>query len=275
VDREEVQGRLERIVTEYQVQVTDELESRIAPWERDLTRREVHEVIGGLLARQTSLVVHIAQSPGVWNGHVAPVLLRTMVDTFITLAWILVDAHDRSQKFILHGLGQLKLNLEHRAEELRKSGYESDEDPVIKYQTTWLNSQRFTFLTEVDLGSWSGISTREMAEQADCLDLYRYAYAPFSAATHSMWHHVGMYNVVPCDSPLHRHHGLPAAPEHPPDVDYLYRAAKYVEKSFRRFEEWLGVAPPESTAFEVLEGSLDTLGREVEAEAQAQGEEGG
>jgi len=261
---EDAQSRAEAIVVAYQSQLASELESRMAPWEIDLSQREVHEVIGALLARQTSMVIHLSQSPGTWNGHVAPVLLRTMVDTFITLAWILGDPKERARRFILHGLGQLKLNLEHRAAQLTESGRDPETDPIIQAQTAWLNSQRFSFLTEVDVGSWSGLSTREMAEQAGCLDLYRYAYAPFSAATHSMWHHVGLYNLIPCDSPLHRHHGLPAIPAHPPDIDYLYRAAKYVEKSYRWFEDWLDVEHPKDTAFDVLRMALDDLAGDLD-----------
>ena len=88
--------RAERIVIGYQKRLYDEIENRIGRWPVDLTKREVHEVVGGLLARQATLGIQLASSPGIWNGHVAPLILRTMVDTFITLAWIIEDPVDRA-----------------------------------------------------------------------------------------------------------------------------------------------------------------------------------
>ena len=254
--------RAERIVIGYQKRLYDEIENRIGRWPVDLTKREVHEVVGGLLARQATLGIQLASSPGIWNGHVAPLILRTMVDTFITLAWIIEDPVDRARKFILYGLGQAKLEIEHRSELLKKSGRDLGQDPVVQLKKAWLDSQRFSFLTEINLGSWSGISTRKMAEQSGCLDIYRHAYTPFSAATHSTWEHVARYNLVHCESPLHRHHRIPWVYPDAPDVDYLYRGAKYVEKTFRRFEAAFQLDPPEDTALAFLEAEIDKLGTE-------------
>ena len=47
-----------------------------------------------------------------------------MADVHITLSWILLDPNTRARQYIDHGLGQAKLELEHR-----RSGLESaDED---------------------------------------------------------------------------------------------------------------------------------------------------
>ena len=117
-------------------------------------------------------------------------------------------------------------------------------------------------MTEVNVGSWSGISARQMAEQAGCLEIYRYAYAPFSAATHSMWQHVARYNLVHCESPLHRHHRIPWICPVAPDLDYLYRGAKYVEETFSRFEAAFCLQAPECTAFDFLEAELVNVANE-------------
>ena len=98
-----------RAVDEYIHGIRKELHTRWHSWEFDPDQTEVHEVVGALLARQVTLATQLAGSPAIWNGHVAPVLLRTMVDAYITLAWILKKPLDRSRKFILHGLGQEKL----------------------------------------------------------------------------------------------------------------------------------------------------------------------
>lgn len=80
------------------------------------------------------------------------------------------------------------------------------------------------------MGAWAGLDTRKMAEEAGCIDLYNYAYSPFSSATHNMWRHISTYNLEPCPSPLHRYHMIPIDRLISPDIDFVYRAAKYVEK---------------------------------------------
>jgi hypothetical protein len=74
-----------------------------------------------------------------------------------------------------------------RKAELKARALESkEEEELVEVLEAWINRQRWSFLTDVNLGSWSGISTRKMAEEAGCLDFYNYVYAPFSACTHSM-----------------------------------------------------------------------------------------
>jgi hypothetical protein len=124
-------------------------------------------------------------SPSSWNGHIAPLLLRAMADVYINFAWVLCDPGDRAKKFILYGLGQAKLELEHRRADLASREAKVGELERIQIQEDWINKQRATFLTDVNVGSWSGISTRTMADEAGCIDFYNYVYTPFSACTHS------------------------------------------------------------------------------------------
>ena len=147
-------------------------------------------MVGALLARQVTLARQMAVSPQIWNDHIAPIILRAMADVYISLVWILKDPVDRSRKFVLYGLGQAKLELEHHKVQIGDRKLTPEEKMWIEASEAWINSQRFTFLTEVNVGSWSGIPTRQMAEEADCIDFYNYVYNPFSACTNSMWHHV-------------------------------------------------------------------------------------
>jgi hypothetical protein len=252
-------GEIERIVGIYTKMVRAELTARWSKWRLDLSQPEVHEVVGSLLARQVTLATQLARAPSTWNHHTAPIILRSMTDVHITLAWILRDALDRSRKFILYGLGQQKLILEHLKARLSSEGGDPQSDPLVKATEAWLASQRFPFLTEVNVGSWSGLTVREMAEEADCLDLYRHAYLPFSAATHSTWHHTSRLNLQLCENPLHRYHGIPVDPELEIDPDYLYRAAGYVEKSFRLFDDALAVRPECPSALKTLVDSLNAF----------------
>jgi hypothetical protein len=238
----------------------EELEHRLKAWPLDLAKRDFHEVVGALLARQVTLASQLAACPPIWNGHIAPLILRAMADAYITLAWLLKDPLDRCKKFIHYGLGQEKLQLEHRRAEMETRQPHEGEREYCEAIEAWTNSQRATFLTDVNVGSWSGMSTRAMAEEAGCLDFYNYVYTPFSACSHSMWQHVARYNLKECRSPLHRFHGVPAVRDAPLDTDYLYLAAKYLQKTFAAFDGAVGITTEIQSAFDVLCQELDRLG---------------
>lgn len=218
------------------------LDERWSKLKVDLFDTSPQEVAGALLARQATLTTQLTRSPGNWNGHTAPLFLRSMVDAHISLAWVLRDPATRAKQFILYGLGQEKLILEHLKQ------YQSEAtDPddrmtrMIEIREDWLNSQRRDFMTEVNVGSWSGQNTREMAEEADCSGLYKYAYLPFSGVTHNMWQHIAVYNLRPCTNALHKYHRIPSMEDVPLDPDYVYRSAKYVSRSYEAFDSSFGV----------------------------------
>ena len=223
------------------------------------TLNETHEVVGALLARQVTLSRQMAESPLVWNNHIAPLILRAMADVYISLAWVLNDPLERSRNFILYGLGQAKLQIEHRKAQIGDREPTSEEKILIEASEAWINSQRFEFLTEVNVGSWSGIPTRQMAEEADCLDFYNYVYNPFSSCTHSTWHHIARCNLRRCENPLHQYHQMPEDLEFPIDPDYLYLSAKYLEKTFSTFDKKFEITVNEPSAFDHLNEGLDEL----------------
>lgn len=246
------------LVEGYISRVRHDLEVRIESWLPDVPRIQLQEVIGGLMARQVSLATQLAQAPSAWNGHVAPLILRAMTDVYITFAWIWGDAEQRSQIYVLYGLGQLKLHLEHLKAHVASRGGDPSRHPLVEAHQRALDAERLAAFTEVNIGSWSGTDTRRMAEEANCLGLYRFAYSPFSRATHSMWPHVSQYNLKPCINPLHRMHRVPTDEDWPLDVDYLYRAAKYVEKTMRLFDTKVAQAHPEESSFGWLAKELTT-----------------
>jgi len=236
-----------------------ELQHRWNKWPKTLKDYEIYEAIGGLLARQVTLATQTAVSPGIWNGHIAPIIHRTMADVYIKLSWLLQEPLERSRKYILYGLGQNKLEIEHRKSKLDKYNPDPTEKKIIGSLETWGNSQRYTFLTDVDLGSWSGISTRKMAEEVDCLDFYNFVYQTFSAASHSTWNHVGRYNVKYCHNPLHKFHKVPNDPDIGSDIFNFYLSAKYLEKSFNLFDDSLEIDSEVESAFNYLNSRLKEL----------------
>jgi hypothetical protein len=207
------------------------LDERWGKLPKDIYRNYQCEVIGALLARQVTLAKRMARNPNFCDVHVAPILLRVMIDNHITLAWILKDPEKRSKQFVLYGLGQQKLFLEHlkvKDKEESNPGLKN----VIDAMERWIDTQQYSFLTNVNLGSWSGLDARKMAEEADCLDLYRYAYIPFSSGVHNMWNHVGRLNLRQSGNPLHKYLLIPCDPEMEPEFDFLLNCAKYLQESF-------------------------------------------
>jgi Family of unknown function (DUF5677) len=257
------QAKLQETVKVFVERAIDEFEYRLKKWPTDLSHSEVHEVIGALLARQVTLAVQLASSLPNWNGHVAPLFLRTMADVYINIAWVLNDPDDRAKKFILYGLGQAKLELEHRRADLKTREAKSGEVEYVQIQEDWINRQRATFLTDVNVGSWSGISTRTMADEAGCIDFYNYVYTPFSACTHSTWQHVARYNLSPCKNPLHRYHSIPAIVDAPLDPHYLHLAARYLQKTFAKFDETFDISTRRKSALRILTDGLASLEREI------------
>lgn len=227
-------------VDDYCKNVKDNLELRWGAYTPQLRPSHGSDAIAGLLARQATLAIEIARNPGIWNGNLAALILRSMTDTHITLAWILESPNDRGKEYILYGLGQEKLQIEqlmNEASSIPEEASHEELEQLIKMRQSWLDMQIAHWAIDVNLGSWSGKSTRQMASECYCDSLYKFAYTPFSASTHSMWNHVGLYNVEPCTVALHKNHFLPCIREFDPDADFLYRSAKYVSKSFRIFSE--------------------------------------
>jgi hypothetical protein len=252
-------NKIEELIKSYTKYARLELKERWEKWTIDLSENEIHEVVGALLARQVTLSRQMAENPLIWNGHIAPLILRAMADVYITLAWVLKDPLERSRKFVLYGLGQAKLQLEHRKAQIGDREPTPEERMLIEASEAWINSQRFGFLTEVNVGSWSGIPTRQMAEEADCIDFYNYVYNPFSACTHSMWHHIARYNLTQCANPLHQYHQVPDDPEFPIDPHNFYLSAKYLKKTFSTFDKKFGIRVDVSSAFDHLTEGLDGL----------------
>ena len=232
--------KLREFIDGYCANVRAGLDDRWASITPDIYERHTHDAIGGLLSRQATLAIEFCRAVSSWNAHVAPLFLRCMVDAHITLAWILDEPAERSKKYIYYGLGQEKLFIEYMEEALREGASEYDAEhlrEMVKVRKSWLNSQLAEWATEVNVGAWSGLSTREMAQQIKRESIYKFAYVPFSGAAHNMWQHVGIFNVQPCSNPLHKSHRVPRLEDFAPEPDFLYRSAKYVSLSYKVFDE--------------------------------------
>lgn len=232
----------------------------------DIFQDEFFSVIGALLARQCNLAVKLAINSDLWDFQAGPLFLRPMTDCYITAAWILKDRIERARKFILYGLGQEKLQIEHLRSVLDEQEPERRNDlkQVIEAREAWLNGQRFSFLQNVDVGSWSGISTRDMADEAGCLDLYNFAYTPWSQAAHGVWNHIGRFDAMPSREPLHKHIWQPINFDHGREVDVVVNATKYFDKLCRLFVREFGLTIQRPSTFDWVMQRLNQLQTEME-----------
>ena len=244
-----MKNALDKLVSNYVLQSESDLSIRWNLLQIDLTKKEVFEVLSGQLARQITLAVQFASNPNCWTFDLAPIILRCMADNYINFSWIANSPLDRSRKFILYGLGQEKLIMEHRKNQMIKDGRNPENDPLIKFTEDWINSERYTFLTEVNLGSWSGINTRQMAEEAGCIDFYNYVYTPFSTVAHNMWGHIARYNLETSTNPLHKFLKKPFIGGHI-DLYNIRLAAKYLGKMVRKFDEVFEINIEENSTYE-------------------------
>lgn len=250
------------ILDKYIKSVDNELSERWNKWELDLSKTEMFETIGALLARQTTIGEHFISSPVFWNDQMAPIILRAMVDLYITLSWIFKDPLERSKKYIAYGLGQEKLEIEHLKTVFEDQASDCRDDEIgkiIENRLEWLNSQRWHFLTEVNVGNWAGIDTRTMAKEADCEDIYRFQFNPLSSSTHNMWHYVAKYNLQYCENPLHRFHMIPINDFGSIELEYMYQVAEWVDDTFKLFDKNTGIKVESPSAYNLLINEIDNL----------------
>jgi hypothetical protein len=214
----------------------------------------MYTVLTALIARQSTLALEFSSAPQIWNGHSAPLFLRPMADVYISLEWISADLPKRAQLFIEHGLGQAKLQIEHWKKALENEPENHLLRQMIENESHWIDSQHLRGLVNVNIGSWSGKSIRQMAEDVGILDFYNYVYCPFSNCGHSTWWHLGRYNIQRSTNPLHGYRFLPSIVQANVSIEELLLCAKYLDldKTFNFFDEKILKVDPRSDLQNIL-----------------------
>jgi hypothetical protein len=244
----------------YKEELFEELQRSWNKMSVDLAKPMKDEVLGGLIARQARLTTAIARDPYLWSVDTGRILLRCMVDAHITLAWLVRKAtEDDFQSFVQYGLGQDKLLVEHLEAQVDSEDAAAEVTrKTIEGMRTWIDSQLFTYLLPVNVGSWAKKSPRAMAEEADCVDVYNFSYSPFSSAVHGTWNVIARINLRFCANPLHRFHRVPSLMDPPAHLDTVRHAAQIMDQSFRVWETAKGMKPLESTASQRFLHRLDS-----------------
>jgi hypothetical protein len=249
--------RIQSIIFTFVEDLRSDLADRITAWACSDKEQQAYEVILGLMSRQITLACQLAQAPQCWNGHSAPLFYRAMADVHINLAYILEDKVQRAEKFVLYGLGQMKLNIEHRKNKLPDGPDRQLQEEIVVAMTQWLDSQRFSHLIEVNISpSWSGTNTWGMAKELGLDDFYSMVYQPFSACTHSSWSHIFNYNLQPCSNPLHKPHREPVEIDLGIHPEYLRLAGKYANKTLVHFDSKVALGLPHPRSYKHLLAAL-------------------
>ena len=139
---------------------------------------------------------------------------------------------------------------------------------MIEMKKSWVNSQRKDWFVEVNVGSWSGASIRKMAQESGCDGLYKFAFVPFSSVAHNMWSHLSLYNMKTCSNPLHKFHRVPELQDSILDVDYVFRASKYISRSFKSVDKHFNIEVNLEMPAEFLGRKLDEYHNSEDNELQ-------
>lgn len=259
---EEFQKDVNDLISNYITNLKEEVCYRLKHWKFVKSDSVSYNVIQGLLARQASITIDLIKVSVIWNENILPSVLRSMIDLYISMAWIFEkDSNQRAEKYIEYGLGQEKMLREYRARELEAKGDDVDNDPVIKSSDIIINCTLKDELLNINLGNWSNLSVRKMAEEAGCLDFYNLTYIPFSISAHNSWTHLFRFNLKLCNNPLHGTHYVGKINEDTPDfIHYLNLITKYMKKTLALFDENIKIDLSEiKDAYEVLWNDFDNL----------------
>jgi hypothetical protein len=222
--------------------------------------RELLEVVFGLLSRQVSITIYFLSSPFMWNHDVGIILLRSIAENIINLTWILKDdSITRAKMFIKHGLGQEKLQFEHRKQEM--SGRETTEEEQ-EYMEQWeqsIEGERYALLTDVNLGSWSGKTTLNMAEEVGYSDFYHFVFTPCSNATHGTWNHITKYALKYSTDPIHNFLRRPIFYDLSPDLNVAELAMEYMDQALKRYDDHFEKVAPEGNSYNLFLSHVEEM----------------
>ncbi|MCY1719221.1 DUF5677 domain-containing protein [Prolixibacteraceae bacterium Z1-6] len=253
-------GDFNRILNKYLANINAEFLERWNLLVPTIEDKEFIEVIIGLLSRQISITHYYLSSPNTWNGDIGTIILRSICENVINISWILKDdSINRARMFIVYGLGQEKLQLEHRKNEMNNGEVSEEEIQMVEYMENSLNQEKYTFLTDVNIGSWSDKSILKIAEEADCLDFYHLAFTPFSNSAHGTWNHLIKYSLRKSSNPLHNLLRRPIFYNLEPDITFAELAMKYLSKSLRKFDNYFNQKIVSKDSYEIYLEDLENL----------------
>lgn len=190
----------------------------------DLYDPSCHEVVCGLVERSFRLAATWAQYPELWNGVYSNFVQRTLIENTIRLKWMGIQEGDIFGKFQEYGRGKQKLHLEMLRDISRSYSEMGIEMPTSTAELLEQYERDIGFQEEyalpVNVGNFEQVNLRQMAQEADVMDIYRTTYQLTSGVAHCEWEFLEHYEMTRCLEPLHRWHMLPLADHMPPTLEF-------------------------------------------------------
>ena len=135
-------------------------------------------------------------------------LLRTLAEAYITLSY-LQSKNDQNLwlSWRNYGSGQAKLAFLKLMEITERPSYVGvDNLESLANEDIWIE------YSEINVGSWSGIDLRQMADEAGVKDVYDSHFVWPSSFVHAQWGAIRDSVYTICLNPLHRFHRIPRPP---------------------------------------------------------------
>jgi Family of unknown function (DUF5677) len=185
------------------------LQERQLRAELDLWNPTPDEVRLGLASRALRLAHELIDDPNLWTATGSAHLVRAIIDTRITAAWLLRNGTDEEyEKFKDYGLGKNKLYKLHLEDYIDSSGATELEELREQLERE-VNAEILEEFQSISLGgTFSGKSVREMAEEAKLRPAYTLNYQPLSSEAHGEWGSLRSHDLRVCTNPLHRFHRI-------------------------------------------------------------------
>jgi len=180
----------------------------------------------------------------------------------VTLRWIIIDPVNRANEYICYGLGQAKLQLSKLQAEIDIVEEGSRKERMVQaaqLQEAWILSQRLMQFVDVNLGSWTGSSIRQMCIETGDKDLYDWWFAVHSACAHNTWQHVATWNTKTCHNPLHQEHRLSHIAMPKLTLDYVHQSAKFFSNFIEDLDAYYKIIRDEPSILESFERKMNEL----------------
>lgn len=190
-----------------------------------------HDGAFGLLLYAIETAKEISH-PVVHNGVLGRLGLRTIVEIYITLSY-LIKADDPAKwlAYRNYGSGQAKLAF------LKLLDAEQIPDFVdMEALEELANEDMWQEFVTIKLGNWNASNLRKMSEQADSKPIYDSYYDITSGYVHGQWSIVRDTTMTNCLNPLHRLHRVPKV-HHNDKASVLGDVIQLVQKMVDKVKE--------------------------------------
>jgi hypothetical protein len=185
------------------------------------------EILLGLFARASRLLVLLFEDPYLWARDVGAILLRCLADTAITFIYLAKKGtKDDFARFVAYGEGQLKLLMLHLQDNYPE-GHSPEGASGEDLESSFTTMPEFI---DIELGHWAGKDARRLAADVGLERLYRLVFTPASSDVHGTWLALARSHLTYCNESLHRFHRLPDITEPPFFVSVVDTARELYEE---------------------------------------------